>query len=90
VFNLFDQTQVPPGVVFVKKQMQLIKEGVPEVEAYRLLMDQVSPASGGLSNDEVSNAHDIESLRAEYDAWMDAEAKIWEAYAASKKKPNDI
>jgi hypothetical protein len=93
VFNLFDQRQRPPAVVFVARQMELMsKEGLSEQAAYARVMDELQGAkpvtaaadtSGATPGAEGARKENPETvnLANEFEAWMKSEDRFWRRYA---------
>jgi hypothetical protein len=93
VFNLFDQRQRPPAVVFVARQMELMsKEGLSEPAAYDRVMGELqgakpvaasTDASGSASGAEGAPKEDPETvnLANEFEAWMKSEDRFWRRHA---------
>jgi hypothetical protein len=93
VFNLFDQRQRPPAVVFVARQMELMnKEGLSEQAAYARVMAEMqgakpvttaADASSATPDAESMSKQDPETvnLTNEFEAWMKSEDRFWRRYA---------
>mmetsp|Transcript_1080 Transcript_1080/g.1278 ORF Transcript_1080/g.1278 Transcript_1080/m.1278 type:complete len:157 (-) Transcript_1080:273-743(-) len=77
IIDTFDSASKVPAAIFVSKQLELMKEGIPEEDAYEMVESKLMNET-----EQKSSVHapdmDTASMKEAFDRWVDAEAEFWQ------------